>query len=157
MIEWQWRAFEDIPRSDLYTVLQQRQQVFVLEQQCLYPDLDGYDQAAHHLMAWRGVDGGRELAAYLRCLAPGAKYAEMSLGRVLTTAAARGTGIGRLLLEQGIRHAEARHPGHGFRIGAQHHLEKFYASYGFQTVTEPYDEDGILHVDMVRAATGRAA
>lgn len=156
MIEWQWRAFEDIPRSDLYVVLQQRQQVFVLEQQCFYPDMDGCDAAAHHLMAWRTVDGVRELAAYLRCLAPGAKYAEMSLGRVLTTAAARGTGIGRQLLERGIRHAEALHPGHDFRIGAQLYLEKFYGSFGFQTVTAPYDEDGIMHIDMVRAAGGAA-
>jgi len=152
MIDWQWQAFEDIPRSDLYQVLQHRQQVFMLEQQCLYPDMDGYDQHAHHLMAWRMVDGERQLAAYLRCLAPGEKYTEMSLGRVLTTAAARGTGIGRQLLEQGIRHAEALHPGHHFRIGAQAHLEKFYASFGFKTVTAPYDEDGIMHIDMVRVA-----
>ncbi|MES2258798.1 MAG: GNAT family N-acetyltransferase [Pseudomonadota bacterium] len=150
MIEWQWLAFDAIPNADLYQVLQQRQQVFVLEQKCLYPDIDGYDQAAHHLMAWRTVAGQRQLAAYLRCLAPGVKYTEMSLGRVLTTPAARGSGIGRQLLEQGIARAEALHPGHRFRIGAQHYLEKFYASFGFVTVTAPYDEDGIAHVDMVR-------
>ena len=150
MIEWQWLNFESIPREDLYEVLRQRQAVFVLEQQCLYPDLDGFDQAAHHLMAWHTVDGKRELAAYLRCIAPGIKYPEMSLGRVLTAPAARGTGIGRQLLEQGIRHAEALHPGHRFRIGAQLYLEKFYASFGFETVTAPYDEDGIMHIDMVR-------
>jgi ElaA protein len=150
MIDWQWLAFEDIPRADLYEVLRQRQQVFVLEQQCLYPDIDGYDPAAHHLMAWKIIDGKRQLAAYLRCLAPGAKYTEMSLGRVLTTEAARGSGIGRQLLEQGIRRAEQLHPGHAFRIGAQQYLEKFYASFGFKTVTAPYDEDGIMHIDMVR-------
>ena len=150
MIDWQWLAFNDIPGADLYEVLYQRQQVFVLEQQCLYPDIDGYDLAAHHLMGWRTVDGKRELAAYLRCLAPGAKYEEMSLGRVLTTQAARGGGIGRQLVEQGIRLAEQLHPGQRFRIGAQARLEKFYASLGFQTVTAPYDEDGILHIDMVR-------
>ena len=150
MIDWQWLAFEDIPRADLYEVLRQRQQVFVLEQQCLYPDIDGYDPAAHHLMAWKIIDGKRQLAAYLRCLAPGAKYTEMSLGRVLTTEAARGSGVGRQLLEQGIRRAEQLHPGHAFRIGAQQYLEKFYASFGFKTVTAPYDEDGIMHIDMVR-------
>lgn len=150
MIDWQWLAFEDIPRADLYEVLRQRQQVFVLEQQCLYPDIDGYDPGAQHLMAWTVVDGQRRLAAYLRCLAPGVKYTEMSLGRVLTTEAARGNGIGRQLLEQGIRRAEALHPGHRFRIGAQQYLEKFYASFGFQTVTAPYDEDGIMHIDMLR-------
>jgi ElaA protein len=150
MIEWQWQAFSDIPVADLYQVLYQRQQVFVLEQKCLYPDIDGYDQGAHHLMAWHTVDGKRELAAYLRCIAPGVKYTEMSLGRVLTAPSARGTGIGRKLLEQGIARAEALHPGHRFRIGAQQYLEKFYASFGFNTVTAPYDEDGIMHIDMVR-------
>ena len=150
MIEWQWLDFESIPREDLYEVLRQRQEVFVLEQKCLYPDLDGYDQAAHHLMAWHVVDGQRRLAAYLRCIAPGVKFPEMSLGRVLTAASARGSGIGRQLIEQGIRHAEALHPGHRFRIGAQLYLEKFYGGFGFQTVTAPYDEDGIMHIDMVR-------
>jgi ElaA protein len=150
MIEWQWLAFSDIPVADLYQVLYQRQQVFVLEQKCLYPDIDGYDQAAHHLMAWHTVDGKRELAAYLRCIAPGVKYTEMSLGRVLTAPSARDSGIGRKLLEQGIARAEALHPGHHFRIGAQQYLEKFYASFGFNTVTAPYDEDGIMHIDMVR-------
>jgi ElaA protein len=74
----------------------------------------------------------------------------MSLGRVLTAPSARGSGIGRKLLEQGIARAEALHPGHRFRIGAQQYLEKFYASFGFNTVTAPYDEDGIMHIDMVR-------
>lgn len=152
MIEWQWLAFEQIPVADLYQVLHHRQQVFMLEQKCLYPDIDNHDQGAHHLMAWQTVDGQRQLAAYLRCIAPGVKYPEMSLGRVLTTQAARGGGIGRLLLAEGIARAEALHPGHGFRIGAQHHLEQFYGGFGFQTVTEPYDEDGIMHIDMVRPA-----
>ncbi|NRR32185.1 GNAT family N-acetyltransferase [Oxalobacteraceae bacterium] len=150
MIDWQWLAFDDIPNADLYELLRQRQQVFVLEQQCLYPDLDGDDPAAHHLLAWRSEDGKRELAAYLRCLAPGARYTEMSLGRVLTTQAARGLGLGRQLLEQGIAHAERLHPGHRIRIGAQAHLESFYASFGFATISAPYDEDGIAHIDMLR-------
>ena len=150
MIDWQWLAFDDIPRKDWYEVLRQRQQVFILEQTCLYPDIDGYDPACHHLMGWREIDGQRQLAAYLRCLPPGLKYEEMSLGRVLTTEAARGSGAGRALLAEGIRRAEAQHPGHGFRIGAQQYLEAFYSSFGFRTVTAPYDEDGIMHIDMVR-------
>ena len=150
MIEWHWNAFNDLPNTDLYAVLYQRQQVFVLEQQCLYPDIDGSDIDAHHLTAWHTVDGKRELAAYLRCLAPGVKYPEMSLGRILTTPSARGTGIGRQLVAEGIRRAEALHPGHRFRIGAQQRLEQFYQEFGFATVTAPYDEDGILHIDMVR-------
>ncbi|MBJ7309418.1 GNAT family N-acetyltransferase [Rugamonas sp. CCM 8940] len=150
MIDWQWLPFDDIPNADLYELLYQRQQVFVLEQTCLYPDIDGHDPAAHHLMGWQLVDGKRALVAYLRCLAPGVKYSEMSLGRVLTTPAARGGGIGRQLVAQGIAHAERLHPGHGIRIGAQQRLEQFYTSFGFQTVTAPYDEDGIAHIDMLR-------
>ncbi len=150
MTQWQWSTFANLAPADLYEVLQKRQEVFVLEQACLYPDMDGLDQGAHHLIGWRDVDGKRELAAYLRCLAPGAKYAEMSLGRVLTAPAARGSGIGRELLEQGIAHAERQHPGHRIRIGAQRYLEKFYGGFGFVTFSEPYDEDGIIHVDMLR-------
>jgi ElaA protein len=147
MLDWQWSAFADLSALDLYQVLQKRQDVFILEQTCLYPDMDGLDQGAHHLLGW---SPGRELAAYLRVLAPGAKYAEMSLGRVLTASAARGSGVGRELLAQGIAHAERLHPGHRIRIGAQRHLEKFYGSFGFVTCSEPYDEDGIIHVDMLR-------
>ena len=150
MTEWQWSSFADLPNADLYELLAQRQNVFVLEQQCLYPDLDGYDQDAWHLLGWRTVDGKRQLGACLRVIAPGVKYTEMSIGRVLSTTAARGTGIGRELLVEGIARAERLYPGHRIRIGAQQYLEAFYASFGFKTVSEPYDEDGIMHVEMLR-------
>jgi ElaA protein len=153
MIEWQWNRFADLTVAQLYEMLALRQQVFVLEQTCLYPDIDGLDTGAYHLLGWRDVDGRRELVASLRCLAPRAKYAEMSLGRVVTSPAARGTGLGRELVAQGIAHAESLHRGHAIRIGAQAHLERFYANFGFVTVSEPYDEDGIMHVDMVRPAS----
>jgi len=149
-IDWHFSRFADLTPFDLYDVLAARQNVFILEQTCLYPDIDGYDLEAHHLLGWRDVDGKRQLAAYLRVLAPGAKYDEMSLGRVVTTPAARGSGAGRALLDQGIAHAEALHPGHRIRIGAQQYLERFYASFGFETVSAPYDEDGIMHIDMLR-------
>jgi ElaA protein len=150
MIEWQWRSFDELSNAELYAVLAERQKVFVLEQQCFYNDFDGLDPAAHHLLGWRSVDGRRELAAYLRCLAPGAKYHEMSLGRVLTTQAARRSGAGRELLARGIALAERQHPGHQIRIGAQQYLEQFYQGFGFRTISAPYDEDGIMHVDMLR-------
>ncbi|KQV59095.1 MULTISPECIES: GNAT family N-acetyltransferase [unclassified Duganella] len=150
MIEWQWQDFNSIPNADLYEMLRQRQEVFVIEQQCFYSDMDGYDAAAHHLLGWQTVDGKRTLAAYLRCIAPGIKYPEMALGRVLTAQAARGSGAGRALIAEGIRNAEALHPGHRIRIGAQAHLEKFYGSFGFKAVGEPYDEDGIAHLEMLR-------
>ena len=150
MTEWQWSSFADLPNKDLYEMLAQRQNVFVLEQQCLYPDLDGYDQDAWHLLGWKIIDGKRQLAASLRVIAPGVKYTEMSIGRVLSTSAARGTGVGRELLVEGIARAEQLYPGHRLRIGAQQYLESFYGSFGFKTVSEPYDEDGIMHVEMLR-------
>ena len=153
MIEWHWLAFDDIPRADWYEVLRQRQAVFILEQTCLYPDIDGADTVCHHLMGWREIDGQRTLVAYLRVVPPGVKFDKMSIGRVLTTQAGRGSGVGRELLAKTIPLAEKLHPGWDIRIGAQAHLEKFYASFGFKTVTDPYDEDGIMHVDMVRLKT----
>lgn len=150
MIEWQWSSFADLPNTDLYELLAQRQNVFILEQQCFYPDLDGYDQAAWHLLGWRTIDGKRELAASLRVIAPGVKYDEMSIGRVISTQAARGTGAGRALLVEGIARAEQLYPGHRIRIGAQQYLERFYGSFGFETVSAPYEEDGIMHVEMLR-------
>jgi ElaA protein len=156
-LHWQCLPFEQLSLAQLYAVLAARQQVFVLEQQCLYPDLDGLDQAAHHVLGWSedaasasGSATPLQLCAYLRCLAPGVKFAEASLGRVLTTPAGRGTGAGRELLRRGIAQAEVLYPGQRLRIGAQRYLEKFYASFGFVTVSAPYDEDGIAHVDMLR-------
>ena len=101
--------------------------------------------------------GQRRLAAYLRVLAPGAKYVEMSLGRVLTAPEARTTGAGKQLLAEGIARAVRLHAGHAIRIGAQQYLERFYQSFGFVTVSAPYDEDGIEHIDMLRAAEAVAA
>ena len=150
MIEWQWSRFADLTAAQLYDMLALRQQVFVLEQTCLYPDIDGYDLDAHHLLGWRDIGGRRVLVAYLRCLAPGAKYDEMSLGRILTTNDVRGSGVGRELVAHGIQYAETLHPGHRIRIGAQQRLEKFYQDFGFETISDAYDEDGIMHIDMLR-------
>ena len=149
--EWQWHSFNALTGADVYAMLALRQQVFILEQQCLYADIDHNDQHAHHLFGWRTIDGQRRLAAYLRCLAPGVTYEEVSLGRVLTAPEARGGGMGRALLAEGLALAERLYPGQAIRIGAQQHLQRFYASYGFDTVAAPYNEDGILHIDMLRS------
>ena len=150
MIEWQWQSFAQLSGTELYEVLAARQHVFVLEQKCLYLDIDGLDPGAHHLLGWHTVNGKRCLAAYLRCLAPGAKYAEMALGRVLTTSGSRGAGIGLELMAKGIACAQQQHPGQRIRISAQAYLERFYAGFGFVVTSAPYDEDGILHIDMLR-------
>lgn len=150
MMQWQWSSFDNLSTADLYAVLEKRQQVFILEQQCLYPDIDAIDRRAYHLLGWQERNGARELVAYLRCIEPGVKYREASLGRVLSAPSVRGAGIGKQLLEEGIRRIERQFPGHRIRISAQQYLERFYVGLGFRTMSEPYSEDGIAHVEMLR-------
>lgn len=150
MTEWQWSSFKALDIDSLYALLARRQQVFVLEQRCLYQDLDALDQRAYHLLGWQMHAGVRTLVAYLRCVEPGVKYPEPSLGRVMTVDAARGSGLGKALLEQGLRCSEQQFPGQRIRISAQLYLERFYQGFGFRSCSEPYDEDGIAHLEMLR-------
>jgi len=148
--DWQWSSFEQLSRDDLYAVIAARQEVFVLEQNCVYQDVDFVDQQAWHLLGWQTRDGVLQLVAYLRCVLPGVKYDELSLGRVLSVKSARGSGIGRELLAEGIRRAELQFPRQAIRISAQLYLEAFYRGFGFVATSAPYDEDGIPHVEMLR-------
>jgi ElaA protein len=149
-IEWQWKRFAELSPAETYALLAARAAVFVVEQDCAFQDLDGLDQAAWHLLAWAASDAERTLAAYLRLIEPGGKYAEPSIGRVLTTAEFRGTGLGRALMREGLAKAAALYPGCAVRIGAQQRLERFYEELGFRTVSAPYNEDNIMHVEMLR-------
>ena len=151
-IEWRWHAFDELTLHDLYAVLRLRQRVFVVEQNCAYLDLDDSDQQASHLMAWT-QDDVPALIAYARLFLPGIKFAESSIGRVITAPEARRTGIGKVLMSEAIERAEQVAPESAIRIGAQIHLEKFYGDFGFRRASEPYDEDGIMHIEMVRAVT----
>lgn len=152
-LDWRFRRFDDLTPRELQAIYRARQEVFVLEQQCLYLDVDGLDERAFHLAGW-SADGVRVLA-YARLLEPGAKYEEASIGRVVTTAPARGRGIGRVLVGRAIGHAEDAWPGVALRISAQSRLDTFYAAFGFVPVGAPYLEDGIDHTEMLRAATAR--
>lgn len=149
MTEWSWQRFTALDAASLYAVLELRQAVFVLEQQCLYPDIDGRDEDCFHLL---GRDAAGRLVAYLRTVPPGGSYAEPSLGRIVTAADARGGGIGRALVLEGIARTRAEYPGQAIRISAQCYLEQFYQSLGFATVGQPYDEDGIPHIEMLLPA-----
>lgn len=146
MIDWQWCRLENLSTDQLYAVFAAREAVFVVEQQCAYQELDGLDARAHHLIAW----SDDEVAAYLRVTAPGAKFAEPSIGRVLTTQRFRGAGLGRQLMHKAIEYFETYYPGQAIRISAQTHLIAFYASFRFATCSDPYLEDGISHVEMLR-------
>jgi ElaA protein len=151
---WRCASFEALSSTELQRIHIARQQVFVVEQNCAFQDADLADERSAHLCAWS--DAG-ELLAYARIVAPGVKYAEPSIGRVLTTAAARGTGIGRELLRRALAQAAATYPGQGVRISAQHRLERFYTEAGFVSVGEPYLEDDLPHIEMWRAASRAAA
>jgi ElaA protein len=149
-IAWQWSRFAELTPGDLYALLVARGAVFVVEQRCAYLDADGMDPHAWHLLGWLRSGEERVLAAYLRLIEPGRRFAEPSLGRVLTAPAFRGRGFGRMLMREGLRQANALYPACAVRIAAQRYLERFYAEFGFRIVSEPYDEDGIAHVDMLR-------
>lgn len=146
-LQWAWARFAELGLDGMYDALALRARVFVLEQQCVYDDVDGLDRQAWHLLA-RGA-GGQALA-YLRVVDPGVKYVEPSIGRVVVDPSRRGSGLGRVLVQQGIARCTAAWPGQGIRIGAQAHLESFYGSLGFVLQGPPYVEDGIPHVEMWR-------
>jgi ElaA protein len=149
---WQWSRLPGLAAADLYAVLAARQQVFAVEQHCAYQDADGHDFAAWHLLGWTVDSAIPKLAAYLRVLDPGTKFEEPSIGRVLTVPPWRRTGLGRVLMREGVERCRAAWPGRDIRIAAQARLEAFYKSLDFRSASAPYIEDGIPHVDMVREA-----
>jgi ElaA protein len=149
-LTWRWCHFNELSPAELQNIYMARQQVFSLEQQCVYLDADGYDESSYHLAAWSPAH--RVPLAYARLVEPGVKYSEPSVGRVITTSAARGTGLGRELVRRVITHASQTYPGRGIRISAQARLEAFYAEAGFAAVGSPYLEDGIPHTEMLLPA-----
>lgn len=149
-VAWQWSRFQDLAPEELYEIVRLRESVFIVEQNCAYPDADGRDPSAWHLLGWVEADGPRRLVAYARVFEPGIRYAEGSVGRVATAAEVRRTGIGRALLSEALARLDELAPGQPVRIAAQRYLERFYTEFGFRTVSAPYEEDGIIHVDMLR-------
>ncbi|MEA3644006.1 MAG: GNAT family N-acetyltransferase [Lamprobacter sp.] len=142
---WHELRFGALSVAQLYALLQFRQSVFVVEQNCPYLDADGLDQAATHI--WLEENG--KLVAYQRCLPPGTPYGESSIGRIIVDPAQRGRNLGRALVQRGIDFNLQQWPGEAIRIGAQAHLQPFYASLGFVPCGPIYDEDGIDHIHML--------
>jgi len=145
---WRFAPFDALSVRELQYIYMARQAVFSVEQKCAFMDADGLDERAYHLAAWSPSQ--REPLAYARLLEPGAKYAEPSIGRVITTAAARGRGLGRETMARALSHAAEIWPGAAIRIAAQSRLEAFYASLGFVIASPRFLEDGIDHTEMVR-------
>lgn len=145
-VKWTLAPYEALSLDDLYDLIQARIEVFVVEQDCPYQDVDGRDRQSLHLFA-RGLNG--DVLAYARITHPGVRFDEPSIGRVITTQAGRGQGFGRALMVRAVEAIESQYPQSPIRISAQQYLEAFYASLGFQTVSEPYLEDDIPHLEML--------
>ena len=148
-LDVEWQTFAALSRRDLYDVLRLRQMIFIVEQRCAFADADGFDIEAVHAL---GRSQAGELVAVARLLPPGCKYPMPSIGRLAVAKHARGSGHARTMVASALSEVERRHPGLPIRLDAQIHLERLYASFGFGRVGEPFDEDGILHVSMQRAA-----
>jgi ElaA protein len=149
VIAWRFAPFAELTPREVHDLFQIRAAVFIVEQKCVFQDVDGVDPNCWHLLGNRGG----ELIAYCRLVPPGVKFAEPSIGRVVSSSKARGTGCGRELMREAVARADKLWPGKAIRIGAQRYLESFYGDYGFVKASEPYDEDGILHIQMLRPAT----
>lgn len=144
-INWIQKTFEELTLTELYAILRLRTEVFVVEQNCVFQDMDNKDQQSQHLMGWVGDD----LVAYVRILPAGLSYDEPSIGRVVSDPNYRGKGAGRALMEEAIKRTLLLHGQQPIRIGAQLYLLNFYSSLGFEAQGEVYLEDGIEHIEMV--------
>ncbi|SEL43143.1 GNAT family N-acetyltransferase [Parapedobacter koreensis] len=145
---WDIKPFDALSLEELYKILQLRQEVFILEQACVYSDLDNKDQKSFHLMGWHGD----VLAAYTRLIPWGISYPDAtSIGRVLVAKDFRGIRLGEELMLRSIEAIYARYGRHTIKIGAQQHLKAFYNHLGFEQTSEPYMDAGILHIEMTRA------
>lgn len=145
-LEWTWLPFQSLSAQQTYDLLALRQQVFVVEQACVFQDADGIDLQCWHGMGY--LSGGR-LGAYARIVPPGLVYPQPSIGRVVTAPTLRGINAGHALMEQAMAQVMLLFPAHDIKIGAQAHLQRFYGRYGFEPIGDVYDEDGIAHVQMI--------
>lgn len=148
-MQWQIKLFQDLEPAELYEILKLRVDVFVVEQNCPYPELDNKDRHkdTRHLM---GKDNSGVVAAYLRILPPGLSFEQTSIGRVVVAPDERDKGLSHHMLHMAIKRITSVWPDQGIKIGAQVYLKDFYESHGFIPVSNSYLEDGIPHIDMVR-------
>ena len=145
-MNWTIKKFGELTLDELYNILQLRNEVFIVEQDCVYKDLDGKDRSAWHLMA---VEDDK-LVAYTRILPPGVSYSDPAIGRVVTSSLKRRSGLGRELMKRSIEACEKLFGKTSITLSAQVYLQNFYASFGFIVIGEEYLDDGIPHIDMSR-------
>lgn len=145
IMNWVIKKFDELTPQELYAILQLRNEVFVVEQNCVFQDADNKDQRSYHLMGWQN----EKLAAYTRLVPPGVAYDKPSIGRVVTSPSVRGSGAGKELMKISIEKTKQLFGDIPILIGAQLYLKKFYESLGFQQSSEIYLEDGIEHIEMI--------
>jgi len=145
-IQWTVKQFDELSPLQVYHILQLRNEVFVVEQNCVFQDADDKDQGSYHLMGYTD----NQLAAYTRLVPAGYIYQEISIGRVVTAPFIRRSGIGRELMLQSIKQAYALFGEQPIKIGAQYYLKRFYESFGFLQTSDIYLEDGIEHIYMIK-------
>ena len=139
-----FKEFSDLSTDDLYAILNLRQQVFVVEQNCPYLDADFFDQDAFHLLGYEND----HLVAYLRAFSPNIKYKESSMGRIVVSEKNRNKDYGKLITRYGIDFLKGKYPKNEIIISAQHRLESFYVNLGFTSRGDVYLEDDIDHIQM---------
>jgi len=147
MIKWLLKKFDELSPDELYAILQLRNEVFVVEQNCVFQDADNKDQASYHLMGW----DNKILVAYARILPAGVAYELPSIGRVVTSRAARKNGTGKILMKESIEATQKLFGKVSIKLGAQLYLKNFYESFGFIQSSDIYLEDGIQHIEMIRS------
>lgn len=146
-LRWVLRKYKDLNVDEIYDILQLRNKVFIVEQNCPYQDLDNKDKKSLHLS---GYNDNGQIVAYSRLLPQGVSYNEMSIGRVVTHPAYRRIALGKELMSESIERICKEFGDESIRIGAQLYLQTFYEGFGFIKTSEVYMEDGIPHIDMMR-------
>ncbi len=150
-VQWRCLSFSALSVEALYGLLRLRSRVFVVEQRCIFLDMDGIDAACLHLLGETvNAAGERKLVAATRLVPGGLAFEEASIGRVVTAPEARGGGLGHALMAESLQQLAAHWGDRPVRIGAQAHLEAFYNRHGFVSDNKPYIEDGIAHIEMIR-------
>ena len=147
MFQFKVKAFKDLTVDELYAILQLRETVFIVEQNCIYNDIDNLDQECYHLFSEDQNTG--KIIAYTRLVPANIKFDVPAVGRLISDKNYRGKGLGRALMVKSIEEACRLFNTNVVKISAQTYLLNFYISIGFKPISQPYDEDGIEHVDMI--------
>ena len=145
-LEWSCSSFCELNNNQLHQIVRMRQQIFIIEQKCIYEDIDEFDMISSHIQARKND----ELAAYCRVLPAGSQYEEVSIGRVMVSKKFRNHGLGRRLMEEAHDWCESNFKSSRIRLNAQYYLESFYHSLQYISISPPYDDEGVLHIEMYR-------